>query len=69
MLMERAQQRAQMADAEALSLIVSEENTVARQLYEKLGYQAIARRPVVPHPRFPHTGDWLLMKKEVAPHA
>lgn len=68
-LMERAEQLADRENAEALSLIVAEENVSARRLYEKLGYQSIAWRPIVPYPRCPHTGDWVLMKKGVAPNA
>lgn len=68
-LMEQAEQLALRAGAEALSLIVAEENAPARRLYEKLDYQSIAWRPIVPYPRCPHTGTWVLMKKELAPDA
>jgi ribosomal protein S18 acetylase RimI-like enzyme len=64
-LMRRAERLAEASDAKALSLIVAEENARARRLYEKLGYEAIARRPIVQFPRCPHTGDWVLMKKEI----
>jgi ribosomal protein S18 acetylase RimI-like enzyme len=63
-LMDRAEQLADASGAEALSLIVADENTRARRLYERLGYHAIARRPIVQFPRCPHAGDWVLMKKE-----
>lgn len=68
-LMERAEQLAGRAHADALSLIVAEENLTARRLYEKLGYEGIARREIVPFPRCPHTGDWVLMRKGVTPEA
>lgn len=64
-LMGWAEQLAGASHAEALSLIVAEENARARRLYEALGYEAIARRPIVQFPRSPHTGDWVLMKKEI----
>lgn len=63
-LMEQAGQLAQASKAEALSLIVAEENARARRLYEKLGYQVIAQRPIIPFPGFPHSGDWVLMTKD-----
>lgn len=64
-LMEWAEQLASSSAAEKLSLIVAEENAVAKRLYEKLGYQVIARRPIVHFPRCPHSGDWVLMEKEL----
>ncbi|NBB81480.1 MAG: GNAT family N-acetyltransferase [Verrucomicrobia bacterium] len=64
-LMGLAEQLADSSGAGTLSLIVAEENTGARRLYEKLGYQIIARRPIVAFPRCPHTGDWVLMEKHV----
>lgn len=66
-LMEKAEQLANVCHSKTLSLIVAEQNAVARQLYEKLGYQAHARRPIVPFPGCPHGGDWLLMKKALEP--
>lgn len=68
-LMEWAEQLAVGSQADALSLIVAEENKGARRLYERLGYQDIARRPIVPFPRCPHTGAWVLMKKEIKRNA
>jgi len=60
-----AEQLAGASGAGTISLIVAEENAGARRLYEILGYQIIARRAIVPFPRCPHTGDWVLMKKEM----
>ena len=62
-LMKKAEELAEASTAEALSLIVAEENVPARQLYERLGYQVHARRPIVPFPHCHYTGDWILMKK------
>lgn len=64
-LMELAEQLASEANAKALSLIVAEQNDLARRLYEKIGYHTIARRPIVQFPGCPHTGDWILMKKDL----
>ncbi|NIC06577.1 GNAT family N-acetyltransferase [Billgrantia bachuensis] len=66
-LMEEAERLAAEARAATLSLIVAEQNAAALQLYEKLGYQIQARRPIVQFPRCPHTGDWILMIKETVP--
>jgi ribosomal protein S18 acetylase RimI-like enzyme len=68
-LMEKAEELANLASATALSLIVAEQNVQARRLYEKLGYQTSARRPIAPFPHCPHTGDWMLMKKELEANA
>lgn len=65
-LMEWAEQLAGAEKADALSLIVAEENVGARRFYQGLGYQDIARRPIIPFPRCPHSGDWVLMKKQMA---
>lgn len=66
-LMEEAERLATETRAATLSLIVAEQNAAALQLYEKLGYQIRARRPIVQFPRCPHTGDWILMIKEKVP--
>lgn len=46
-----------------LSLIVFDQNVLARRLYERLGYREVAREPVVPHPLIHVTGDANLMVK------
>jgi ribosomal protein S18 acetylase RimI-like enzyme len=50
--------------ARALSVIVAAENAPARALYERNGYRAAARRPVVAFSGFAHGGDWMLMVKD-----
>jgi len=49
-----------------LSLQVFEQNVGAVQLYERLGFKEIDRRPVVPHELIRYTGDVLLMTASVA---
>ncbi|MEX0607632.1 MAG: GNAT family N-acetyltransferase [Halofilum sp. (in: g-proteobacteria)] len=49
-----------------MSLIVAEQNSPARRLYERLGYRDAARRARMFFPGFPHEGDWLLMRKDLA---
>lgn len=48
-----------------LSLIVFEQNTGARRLYERYGYREIAREHVVPHPLIHYAGDAILMVKNI----
>jgi len=62
-LMAWADQCADSCGAVNLTLIVAEENTGARKLYEKLGYRVVAKRAIVPFPGCPHTGDWMLLEK------
>lgn len=49
-----------------MSLIVFEQNTEAKRLYERHGFREVTRRPVVPHQLIRYTGDALLMVAEVA---
>jgi len=61
-----------LAHAEALegpgrmSLIVSDSNKGARRLYERVGYRAVDRRPMVSIPGWDSPGiEWILMIKDV----
>ena len=49
-LMEQARARAEALDLPRVSLICFEANETAMQLYRRLGYAEVDRRPVVPHP-------------------
>jgi ribosomal protein S18 acetylase RimI-like enzyme len=49
-----------------LSIIVADQNEVAKRLYLRTGYRAVARRPLVAFPGLPHRGDWVLMTKALA---
>ena len=53
-------------NCQELSLQVFEQNAGAVQLYERLGFKEIDRRPVVPHELIRYTGDVLLMTAPVA---
>lgn len=65
-LMRLAEDQGREAGAKVLSLIVAQYNRGAVRLYERLGYETVARRPIVPYPGCPHAGDWILMRKPVA---
>ena len=61
--MAHALRLAAAAHCRELSLIVAEQNLAAVALYRRLGYAAVARRPVVAVPGFGHGGDWVLMTR------
>lgn len=63
--MSLAEDAARDEDLAKLSLIVFEQNTGAKKLYDRLGYREVARAAVVPHPLIHYTGDALLMVKEI----
>jgi ribosomal protein S18 acetylase RimI-like enzyme len=60
-MLELARQQAYERGLEELSLIVFEQNTGARRLYEQHGFREVDRRPVVPHELIHYRGDALLM--------
>jgi ribosomal protein S18 acetylase RimI-like enzyme len=66
-LLEAARTLASEAGCNELSLEVFEQNEGAVRLYERHGYQEIARLPVVPHPSYSYDGDVVLMTRNVAP--
>lgn len=55
------QERARATGLARLSLIAFAENVASVRLYERLGYQIIDRRPVVPHPLIRYEGEAVLM--------
>lgn len=62
-LMEWAEQRAGTLELHGTSLIVSDANRGARRLYERLGYEEVASRPMVKE-QWQHMGEnWVLMIK------
>lgn len=55
------------AGCSLVSIEVFEQNEGALKLYQKLGYQIIERRPVIPHPCHPYTGgDVILLTRPVS---
>lgn len=56
---------AREAGCAKVSLIASEKNTGAVRLYQRLGFEEIARTPIPAHPELLYDGNWLLMTKEV----
>jgi ribosomal protein S18 acetylase RimI-like enzyme len=56
---------ATIAGCRLSSIEVFEENAGALRLYRRLGYTLIERRPVVPHECHSHTGDIVLLTREV----
>jgi ribosomal protein S18 acetylase RimI-like enzyme len=58
-----AEEQAREKGFNKVSLVVFEQNTGAKRLYDRLGYVEVAREPVCPHPLIRHTGHALLMAK------
>jgi ribosomal protein S18 acetylase RimI-like enzyme len=65
-LLALAEEHARDKGFRKLSLIVFEQNSGAKQLYERAGYGEAAREAVYPHPLIHYTGDAILMVKEIA---
>lgn len=64
-LMAEAENDAQAKGFAKLSLIVFEQNSDAKRLYEKLGYREVMRETVVSHPLIHYSGDAVLMVKSL----
>lgn len=64
-LMQLAEQKCAEIGLNKLSLIVFEQNTGAKRLYENLGYQVVASEEIVPHPLIHFTGQACLMVKKL----
>lgn len=64
-LLSLAEDKAREHALSKLSLIVFEQNVGAKRLYDRSGYAETVRQTVVPHPLIHHTGDALLMVKEI----
>jgi len=65
-LMGLADKLAANAGCSLLSVEVFEQNAGALRLYQRLGYTIVGKRPVVPHPCHPYTGDIVLLTKPVS---
>lgn len=65
-LMAEAETRARALGLPRVSLICFERNEGAQRLYKRLGYRALMRRAVVPHPMLRYgDGDAVLLAKEI----
>lgn len=64
-LLDLAAAKARAANLRQVSLIVFEQNTGAKRLYDRCGFRERMREPVVPHPLIRHGGDALLMVKDL----
>jgi len=64
-LLALAEEQAGEKGFDKLSLIVFEQNAGAKRLYDKHGYSEVGRAAVYPHPLIHHTGDAILMVKEL----
>jgi ribosomal protein S18 acetylase RimI-like enzyme len=64
-LLALAAEQARKRDLRQLSLIVFEQNTGARRLYERIGFREVMREAVVPHRLIRYGGDALLLAKDV----
>ncbi|MBV1789858.1 GNAT family N-acetyltransferase [Marinobacterium sp. D7] len=65
MLMLESKERGRLQGCTEASLIVASANKRARHLYQQLGYQDIASRPIIEYPGCPYGGDWVLMTKRL----
>ncbi|MBY5991505.1 GNAT family N-acetyltransferase [Ferrimonas balearica] len=65
-LLKDSERRALQMGCPSVSLIVASENRAAKRLYDHLGFEARAQKPLVPYPGAPHGGDWLLMVKPLS---
>jgi len=66
-LMAAATERARSLGLSRLSLICFEKNAGAMRLYSRLGFEELARRPIVPHPTLHYAeGDAVLLACGVA---
>ena len=62
-LLERSKQNAIDSGANSWSIIVSSENTTAKNIYLKSGFEFVASRTMVSFPGALHSGDWELLVK------
>jgi ribosomal protein S18 acetylase RimI-like enzyme len=65
-LLALAEQQARDKGFRRVSLIVFEQNSGAKRLYDRVGYREVRREHVYPHPLIHYTGDAVLMAKMIA---
>ncbi len=66
-LMQLAEDLAIRSRSNSLSLIVARDNDAAARLYKRLGYHPVATRPIIGFPGCQHSGDWMLMTRDISP--
>ena len=64
-LLALAEKHARDKEFEKVSLMVFEQNSGAKRLYDRAGYRELSRAPVYPHPLIHYTGDAILMVQEI----
>lgn len=64
-LMQLAESKAKAGGFKKTSLVVFEQNTGAKHLYDRLGYKEVMRVAIYPHPLIHFDGDALLMVKHL----
>lgn len=64
-LLRLAETLARNNELKAMSLIVARENRGAALLYERMGFDPVAERPIVPYPGGEYVGGWVLMIKSI----
>ena len=64
-LMSRVSSSARERGFETLSLHVFAQNTRAVELYRRIGFEVVGRTPVVEHEMLVHSGDLLLMTRQL----
>lgn len=64
-----AQAQARARGIDRLTLMVGSFNAQARALYARQGFEEWARRPFTPFAGSDPAGDWILMRKDLAPAA
>lgn len=65
-LLALAEEHARQQGYGKVSLIVFEQNSGAKRLYDRSGYIEVSREAVFPHPLIHYTGDAILMVKNIA---
>ena len=64
-LLKNAEEIAKAEGCADLSLIVSSANPNAKRLYEYLGFVERSSKPIIPIPELGHSGNWILMVKQI----
>ena len=64
-ILDKAVELARPTQAKSVSLIVESFNPDAKRLYDRYGFQELARRPFIPFPGCEDEGDLILMVKEL----